>query len=426
MISRPTIKVALVVCLSSSTAFALDESKTMELIPDHLAYLYSVPPPPIAENALRQLYASKRRWENGRRLRVCFYNGNPTVTKLVRRVASEWNGLSGVVLDFGPENTWFNCLSPNAGFPEIRVGFSERGYWSYVGSDSERYGGERAPSMNFESFNRIYNESQYSEGDVFQSADAYHKGTIRHEFGHALGLLHEHQNPTLNCFSEIKWNGNGNVYDYFGGSPNFWSREQVDRNLGFVGATDSDYVAGEADPKSIMIYSLSPSIFRNGSESKCAVPVSYEISEKDKLIVAKIYPQTSSGQASTSAPESIESAYVKPAPQFSSARDSSDYLKRAVVDLESDDTATRRNARARLAQVLSENTSTYEANQLVFTVPNANYRYKIGVATALGNADSKVELSQPAAAILKTQRSKESDQTLKNAWKKAQGNIEVK
>jgi hypothetical protein len=403
-----------------------EESLSLDLVPDHLAYLYGPPSEAFVGDTHSQLYAEKRRWENGRRLRVCFYNGNPVVVKLIRTIASEWNPHSGVVLDFGPDGTWLNCLNPRAGFPEIRVGFSERGYWSYIGSDSERYGGDRAPSMNFDSFNRLYNEFQYSAADVVPRARLYHKATIRHEFGHALGLLHEHQNPNLNCYKEIKWDGPGNVYDYFASSPNFWSKEQVDRNLGFVGATDSDYISGDPDPKSVMMYSLSPAIFRIGAASRCATPVNYEISEKDRLVVSKIYPATNSLQVGAFVNEDILSAYVKPAPQFIVEAERSDYTSRIISDLESADTATRRNARARLSQILQHNTDQRETNKIIAGVQNSSYRYKLGVATALSNADGKVEVSPEAARVLARQSSVEKDPTLKSSLRTAQRKVEVK
>ncbi len=46
--------------------------------------------------------------------------------------------------------------------------------------------------------------------------------TIIHEFGHVLGLLHEHQNP----HAKIPWNKEA-IYKAFEGPPNNWSRETV-------------------------------------------------------------------------------------------------------------------------------------------------------------------------------------------------------
>ena len=55
---------------------------------------------------------------------------------------------------------------------------------------------------------------------------------VVHEFGHALGAIHEHQNPK----GGIEWNLPA-VYKYFAGPPNFWSKEDVDVNV--LGSTRS-------------------------------------------------------------------------------------------------------------------------------------------------------------------------------------------
>ena len=49
---------------------------------------------------------------------------------------------------------------------------------------------------------------------------------VLHEFGHALGLIHERQNPS----GGIQWN-KPVVYRYYQGPPNFWVPQQVDINL---------------------------------------------------------------------------------------------------------------------------------------------------------------------------------------------------
>lgn len=49
---------------------------------------------------------------------------------------------------------------------------------------------------------------------------------ILHEFGHALGCVHEHQSP----LQDIVWNKE-QVYTDLGGPPNNWSRDKVDSNM---------------------------------------------------------------------------------------------------------------------------------------------------------------------------------------------------
>ena len=53
-------------------------------------------------------------------------------------------------------------------------------------------------------------------------------GVICHEFGHTLGLLHEHQSIVRD--KTMTFNEEA-VYKYFGGPPNNWSRAQVKRQI---------------------------------------------------------------------------------------------------------------------------------------------------------------------------------------------------
>src|SRR5690349_10941147 len=76
------------------------------------------------------------------------------------------------------------------------------------------------------------------------------RGVVLHEFGHALGLEHEHQHPVQPC--DFRWEDDPGytpttdrfgqftpdeagrkpgIYTLLGGPPNRWSREMVDFNL---------------------------------------------------------------------------------------------------------------------------------------------------------------------------------------------------
>lgn len=381
----------------------------VESLPEHLLYLYSSTRSDSGSEVLEQLVANARRWEPGRVLRVCMFGGNEVVGALIRHAASEWNSYSSVRLEFGPPEG-YNCLSPNAGYFQIRVGFSSRGYWSALGTDSERRLDTSAPSMNFDGFNFAYSAPRMNASNVISQAEQYHIAAIKHEFGHALGLLHEHQNPALGCEDEIKWTGPGNVYDYYGRPPNQWTPDQVKRNLGFIGQTDPDFQTGESDPQSIMMYALPAAVLKRGASSPCFVPVRQAISEKDKQIIARIYPAVS--QASASTDLDLKSATIRPLALAATPGEVSDAKTRVLADLDSSDTFTRRDARARLADLIGKLPPT-EATKLILQAENSSYRVQLGTAVAVSNAPAGFRLTQDAKAALANQFKTVSDPTLK-------------
>jgi hypothetical protein len=111
------------------------------------------------------------------------------------------------------------------------------------------------------------------------------RATILHEFGHALGLLHEHQSPNANCDAEIDWDAAYKIGAGIG-----WDKGLVDRNFRQLANTTS-LNATEVDRKSIMHYSLPPTLFKRGKESACYVTENLELSEQDRKFIASIYPK---------------------------------------------------------------------------------------------------------------------------------------
>jgi hypothetical protein len=106
-----------------------------------------------------------------------------------------------------------------------------------------------------------------------------------HEFGHALGMLHEHQSPKGNCGVEYHEEA---LLAY--GALLGWSREKALSN--FIPYSESaELNASEVDRRSIMHYSLPPWIFKAGQNSPCFVRPNYEISDGDKAFMGRIYPK---------------------------------------------------------------------------------------------------------------------------------------
>jgi hypothetical protein len=105
-------------------------------------------------------------------------------------------------------------------------------------------------------------------------------GTILHEFGHAIGMKHEHQSPN----SSINWN-KPIVYLYgwlaFG-----WDTDKVDRNI-IDQLDDTLYIASTFDPLSIMLYYY-PAILTLDFKGTSA---NERLSGYDVEWIAKTYPK---------------------------------------------------------------------------------------------------------------------------------------
>jgi len=111
---------------------------------------------------------------------------------------------------------------------DIRIGFIvDDGAWSYVGTDCADI--------------PLY-ETTMNLGFIDRS-------TVLHEFGHAIGLIHEHQSPGKGGF---EWNKPKVIRD-LSGPPNFWDKRTIQSNI-FYRYKKSKISGTKYDKKSIMHY----------------------------------------------------------------------------------------------------------------------------------------------------------------------------
>lgn len=198
----------------------------------------------------------EKTWEPGQTLRVRFIDGSAALRARVRLYAEEWRPHANVRFD------WVGDGVP----AEIRVSFAQTdASWSQVGRDALLVPANEA-TMNFGWFKD-------------ETTDQEVRRTALHEFGHALGLIHEHQSPAAG----IQWD-RPKVYEWY--STNLgWDQATVDANvLTKLSANTTNYTV--FDPTSIMQYHVPASLTLDGK----GIGWNTELSRMDQAAIRAWYP----------------------------------------------------------------------------------------------------------------------------------------
>ena len=107
------------------------------------------------------------------------------------------------------------------------------------------------------------------------------RSVVLHEFGHALGLIHEHQNPR----QAIRWNEAAVIRD-LSGPPNNWDPTKIRQNV--LDRYDPAKVsATEVDAESIMMYPIPASWTQGGYFS---AGLNTDLSARDRTFIRECYP----------------------------------------------------------------------------------------------------------------------------------------
>jgi serralysin len=195
-------------------------------------------------------------WTPGQTLRVKFLGGDPETQRKVKENAKDWENFANLKFDFVPD-----------GDADIRVAFETDGSWSYIGKDALDIP-QNEPTMNYGWLDADTLDEEYSR-------------VVKHEFGHAIGCIHEHQNPA----GDIPWDKEA-VYKYFMGPPNNWTKEQIDHNL-FERYSKNITNYTNLDPTSIMLYPIPAQFTLN---HQAIGGRNNDLSEVDKSFIKQQYP----------------------------------------------------------------------------------------------------------------------------------------
>jgi hypothetical protein len=208
----------------------------------------------------RAALVKKNKWDKTSTINVAFIDGDPSVQQRVKAVVTAWTA---------PDTANLRLVFVNdPAKADVRVSFKYSGSWSTIGT-SCRTVPKNQPSMNF--------------GWLTPETDNQElRRVVLHEFGHALGLIHEHQNPG----SHMPWN-KANVYKDLSGPPNSWDKATIDHNMfDAYSKAETNYTA--VDPKSIMMYPI-PATWV--TDPKFAAGLNDDLSPTDKKFVHTQYPK---------------------------------------------------------------------------------------------------------------------------------------
>jgi hypothetical protein len=207
-----------------------------------------------------------KKWlPKGQVLGVRFLDGSKTQRAKVQQHAEEWMAYASVRFD------WSAGASA-----QVRISFqADPGSWSAIGTDCLHtdYFKKSEPTMNF----------GWLRDDT---DDVEYRRVVVHEFGHALGAIHEHQNPK----GGIVWNEQA-VYAAFSGPPNNWSRDEIRSNI--LDKYSYDQLNGtKFDPKSIMLYPFPKELIKGPPAlARTGTATNTDLSAQDKRFIGTIYPK---------------------------------------------------------------------------------------------------------------------------------------
>jgi serralysin len=200
-------------------------------------------------------------WNTGITITVGFLDGVDSVQEKVKKYAKQWTVSEG-----GPANLDFVFVKDPAA-ADIRISFRYDGSWSVLGKTCLQITDKTRPTMNYGWLTPTTSEEEI-------------RCVVLHEFGHAIGLIHEHQNPE----NGIHWNRERVIQD-LSRLPNEWSLPVIEFNM-FKKFDEAAVRATPVDKTSIMMYPIPKAWTTDGFSAG----LNSQLSKQDIDLVKAAYP----------------------------------------------------------------------------------------------------------------------------------------
>ncbi len=193
-------------------------------------------------------------WDPGTTIKVKFLTGSQELQNKIFNYAKEWEKYANLKF------TWVKSGDADI---RVRIG-SGNGHDSYIGTVCRQID--------------KYDETMNLDSADINGDPKFMRGVTLHEFGHAIGLLHEHSSP----ISGINWDKEKLYKEY---AKMGWSREDVDYQVFFT--YNKSYTNGtKYDNKSIMHYPILPGETTDGY----VIDWNLVLSPGDIELIKALYP----------------------------------------------------------------------------------------------------------------------------------------
>lgn len=213
------------------------------------------------------------RWKNGSTLKVGFLNRKDDdfgqlIRRKVQEIAPTWSQFANIRFEFveGPTDQITINFSSDLADPGT--------YSSQLGVQSADFSGQGKPSMNL-----VFDQNNAKVDD-----DEFHR-VILHEFGHALGLIHEHARPD----GDLVWDDDAVRKYYIKLTSAQWDWDTIQERVIQL-YNDKIEDKTEFDTRSIMMYRFPEGLATYKDGRPFSSDWNRTLSALDQDFIARMYP----------------------------------------------------------------------------------------------------------------------------------------